>query len=51
MSAQFRYGESKKSPCRYLGDLMYDAKVLTTKYGSATKRDLFKANKMVKRVN
>ena len=112
MSAQFKYGESKNPPCRYLGlnlgeeedeitininhyvtsleaadisdisslkrddilperfqsvfrslasklnmlatsarpDLMYDAKVLTTKYGSATKRDLFKANKMVKRV-
>ena len=31
-------------------DLMYDTKVLTTKYGSATKRDIFKANKIVKRV-
>ena len=31
-------------------DLMYDAKVLTTKYGSATKRDLFKAIKIVKRI-
>ena len=31
-------------------DLMFDAKVLTTKYGSATKRDLFKAIKMAKRV-
>ena len=31
-------------------DLMYDVKVLTTKYGSATKRDLFKAMKTVRRV-
>ena len=31
-------------------DLMFDAKVLTTKYGSATKRDLLKAIKIAKRV-
>ena len=30
-------------------DIMYDAKVLTTKYGSATKRDLLKAIKMIKK--
>ena len=31
-------------------DIMFDAKVLTTKYGSATKRDLIKAIKTIKRV-
>ena len=31
-------------------DLMFDAKVLTTKYGSATKRDLLKAIKLLRRV-
>ena len=31
-------------------DIMFDAKVLTTKYGSATKRDLTKAIKMIRRV-
>ena len=31
-------------------DIMFDAKLLTTKYGSATKRDLIKAIKTIKRV-
>lgn len=31
-------------------DIIYDSKVLTTKYGSATKRDLTKAIKMIRKV-
>ena len=31
-------------------DIMFDSKVLTTKYGSATKRDLTKAIKMIRKV-
>ena len=31
-------------------DVMYDAKVLTTKYGNATKRDIFKVIKIMKRL-
>ena len=31
-------------------DIIFDAKVLTTRYGSATKRELLKAIKMIKRI-
>ena len=31
-------------------DIMFDAKVLTSKYGSATKRDMIKAVKMIRKV-